>query len=360
MVLSAAVEKPDQAHALLAFGQSCAILVVTYKKTLLMSRVIEVTLDAIIGDHDSRGAALGRASLEVIRTLDSFERMHSEVSLSGLSVMLPPEAVDVVEVLCDLVYVPVSQYQLSDWVDISEVAGVLETAGTLEEYAVIGAALRGHAGEHEMHALNLLGERELQGARVPWGAGLGALLTSAVIGLACLAGAVMSAMAGWMGYQTTAMTAEASPLGQAQALPQVPAEMNELKALRQQEADQRERNGAMASALQTNGTAYSEYLMALARQTLPGLWITGLDLHGQNQAMTLSGRMTEPTRLPSYLARLQNETVFQGRKFDQVQLRAMDVAPGQSVQVVTFEINEVATEAANNAAPLADAKGDKP
>lgn len=356
MVLSAAVEKTDQAHALLAFGQSCAILVITYKKTLLMSRVIEVTLDAIIGDHESRGAALGRASLEVIRTLDSFERMHSEVSLSGMSVMTPPEAADIVEVLTDLVYVPISKYALSDWVDISNVADVIETAGTLEEYAVIGAALRGHAGEHEMHALNLLGESELQGTRTAWGANLGALLTSAVIGVAFLAGAAMSTMAGWMNYQTTAMTADGNPVGQAKALPQVPAEINELKILKQQEADQRERNSAMASALQSNSTAYSDYLIALARQTLPGLWITGFDLHGQAQEMTLSGRMTEPTRLPTYLSRLQNEKVFQGRKFDQVQLRAMDAGPSQPAQMVMFEIDEVAAKAE----PLIDTKEVKP
>jgi len=356
MVLSAAVEKPDQAHALLAFGQSCAILVITYKKTLLMSRVIEVTLDAIIGDHETRGAALGRASLEVIRTLDSFERSHSEVSLSGMSVMTPPEAADIVEVLCDLVYVPVSKYTLSDWVDISEVADVIETAGTLEEYAVIGAALRGHASENEMHALNLLGETELQGTRVSWGAGIGALLTAAVIGVACLAGVVMTTMAGWMSYQTEAMTAEVSSDGKAKVLPQAPAEINELKALRQQEADQRERNAAMASALQSNSRAYSDYLIALARQTLPGLWITGLDLNGQAQEMTLSGRMTEPTRLPSYLARLQNETVFQGRKFDQVQLRAVDAGPGRPAQLVTFEISE----GAPGAEPLVDTKGGTP
>lgn len=65
------------------------------------------------------------------------------------------------------------------------------------------------------------------------------------------------------------------------------------------------------------GTAagFSRYMMALSRQSLPGVWLTGFDLAAGGSELTLSGRALNPDLLPEYLQRLTREAPLQGRRF---------------------------------------------
>jgi hypothetical protein len=326
---------------MLVFGQSFAMLVITYKGALLMTRNIEVKLESIVGDSAARGSALGRASLEVLRTLDSFERMHSEAHLSGLSVVTPHHGEDVIEVLADLVYVPVKQYQLSDWVDVTalgEQASRVGQGGSLEEYIAIGAALRGYAKEQGWQILQLMDDRDLRIRKMPWSAGLGLRLTAAVGASAVAAGTIMSMWAAWIDRQTQQIEQQTQEAKARDALPQVPSEIKQLKEIQQRETRQRQLRDVMKSAVQQAQVPYSNYLVALARQTLPELWITGLSVADRGQDVTLVGRMTDPARLPYYLARLEQEPQFQGRRFAQVELRAVTTDPGVMAQVIEFTL----------------------
>lgn len=67
-------------------------------------------------------------------------------------------------------------------------------------------------------------------------------------------------------------------------------------------------------------TPYAEYLRGFARQSLPGLWLTGLFLDGSGGGMEIQGRTADPALLPEYIRRLNTEQVFQGRAFSALKL----------------------------------------
>lgn len=60
-------------------------------------------------------------------------------------------------------------------------------------------------------------------------------------------------------------------------------------------------------------------LTAIARQSIPGLWLTGVAL--DQQQVALSGRALHPDLIPTYVGRLNQESALQGRSF-----RALDIA----------------------------------
>lgn len=60
---------------------------------------------------------------------------------------------------------------------------------------------------------------------------------------------------------------------------------------------------------------FSPVLTALARQSLPRLWLTDIRVNGENGAITLTGSTTDPDTVPHYLARLRNEPAFSGKAF---------------------------------------------
>ena len=57
---------------------------------------------------------------------------------------------------------------------------------------------------------------------------------------------------------------------------------------------------------------YSRFFAALARQSVGGLWLTGVSVRGAGRALRLNGRSTQPELVPRYAERLAHETVLQG------------------------------------------------
>jgi hypothetical protein len=68
-----------------------------------------------------------------------------------------------------------------------------------------------------------------------------------------------------------------------------------------------------------NETGHAAALSAFARQSINGLWLTGLVL--DNQQVALRGRALNPDLIPAYVGRLNKEGALQGRSF-----RALDIA----------------------------------
>lgn len=60
---------------------------------------------------------------------------------------------------------------------------------------------------------------------------------------------------------------------------------------------------------------YSTYFIALARQSLPDLWLTGIDITGAGESIELNGRSTVAQRVPQYLQQLSSEKVLSGTEF---------------------------------------------
>lgn len=63
------------------------------------------------------------------------------------------------------------------------------------------------------------------------------------------------------------------------------------------------------------GQAVSGYFLALSRQVLSGVWLTGLSIERAGGQIVLQGRATDPQLLPRYLNQLRNEEVLRGHGF---------------------------------------------
>lgn len=81
---------------------------------------------------------------------------------------------------------------------------------------------------------------------------------------------------------------------------------------------------AMLADLGTGGLAdsasYAEYMRALARQSLAGLWLTGFKVGKGGAEMEIVGRALQPELVPSYIHRLNQERAMHGRAFDSLSM----------------------------------------
>jgi len=69
-----------------------------------------------------------------------------------------------------------------------------------------------------------------------------------------------------------------------------------------------------------NTEGYAEYFRALARQSVEGLWLTGVTIGGAGVEIGVRGRALDPSLVPGYLARLRNERVLQGKPVGSMQI----------------------------------------
>lgn len=60
---------------------------------------------------------------------------------------------------------------------------------------------------------------------------------------------------------------------------------------------------------------FSQYMAALSRQTMTGVWLTAFDFAEGATQLTLRGRALRPELVPAYLQRLTQEAPLQGRRF---------------------------------------------
>lgn len=85
---------------------------------------------------------------------------------------------------------------------------------------------------------------------------------------------------------------------------------------------------------------YSAYFQALARKHVDGLWLTGVTIHGDGDAIGLQGRALKAGLLPGYLDGLAGEAVLRGKSFGRLEMiepkpEQTDVAaPVQTAQAV--------------------------
>jgi hypothetical protein len=93
------------------------------------------------------------------------------------------------------------------------------------------------------------------------------------------------------------------------------------------------------------GAGYAEYMRALARQSLAGLWLTGFSIGKGGAEMQISGRALHPELVPSYIHRLSREQVLRGRAFDSLSMTQRDGAlPADASGPGTAPGNYVYTE----------------
>jgi len=67
---------------------------------------------------------------------------------------------------------------------------------------------------------------------------------------------------------------------------------------------------------------FGDFLRGLARQSVPGLWLTGFSFDARSGGLEIRGRTLDPALLPEYIRRLNREAAFQGRAFASLKIDA--------------------------------------
>lgn len=78
--------------------------------------------------------------------------------------------------------------------------------------------------------------------------------------------------------------------------------------------------GTLRQSMGGETRSFADYLRGFARQTVAGLWLTGVSLDGASGALEISGRTVDPSLLPEYIRRLDREPAFQGQSFAALKL----------------------------------------
>ena len=103
----------------------------------------EVTLEQLTDpDPIQRQPHFERASLELQRTLDNVERQFSFANLARLAVAPGAPLREFIDYVRDLIYVPVSAFDLGAVIDLSGVPELTDPTAQAAYLPAIGAALR--------------------------------------------------------------------------------------------------------------------------------------------------------------------------------------------------------------------------
>jgi len=78
-------------------------------------------------------------------------------------------------------------------------------------------------------------------------------------------------------------------------------------------------------------TGFSEHLRAFARQSFEGVWLTGLQIAARGQDVAVEGRALRAEQVPSYLRRLNSESVMQGHPFSELMMQAPAADPDDKI-----------------------------
>lgn len=182
----------------------------------------------------------------------------------------------------------------------------------------------------------------LPGVAAVWG------ITLAII----VAGVVLSDMrasaAGRQAEQESraraALQADMSRLAaQAAARTADPALAGELQRLRTQLESRHLVMDSLRRGVIGNTEGFSEYLRAFARQSLEGLWLTGLSVSGAGKEVVLQGRALQPELVPGYVKRLNRESIMKGHAFADLQMsRPPTETPSESARFIEFRLATLA------------------
>jgi hypothetical protein len=93
----------------------------------------------------------------------------------------------------------------------------------------------------------------------------------------------------------------------------------------------------------SNTSGFSDYLASFARQRVPGVWLTGFDITGAGEQMSLAGRTTDPELVPRYMQKLSTEKRLSGIEFRAFQMsRPEPDAKGPDALFVEFQARTTA------------------
>ena len=95
-------------------------------------------------------------------------------------------------------------------------------------------------------------------------------------------------------------------------------------ALEEELAQTRRVAEALSGGSSGNTSGLSDYLVALARQHVPGTWLTHVEVAQGGSAVGLGGRTQAPELVPEYLLKLRQEPAFKGKQFSRLEVARVD------------------------------------
>jgi len=78
---------------------------------------------------------------------------------------------------------------------------------------------------------------------------------------------------------------------------------------------------------QTQG--FSRYFSALARQSIPDVWLTTIYIDAQTNNLQLLGSTYIAEKIPAFIQKLHNESVFQGKHFERLIMSQVEESENQ-------------------------------
>lgn len=327
--VAALFEEPGRGLAMLAFHAGGGLLTFTRNGELFAARHIDIAAAALTladdADAPRRDALFERIGLEVQRSLDNFDRQFSQIALQRVVVAAPAGAAALVHYLAANLYLPVETADLGTVMDIAAVPALAEPTAQAQWLEAIGIALRDD-GAATPQQINLY-EPSLRIAH-DW---LSTASLAAAVGGALLAVGLAAAWAQWQLREIQGPARETAAALQAQqaAMQELARQVDSLRPDPRLLADVSsaqstlEQRQAALQMLRNGGLGHQEghaaALQAFARQSIDGLWLTGLALDRRD--MALRGRAMNPALIPAYVGRLNQEPALQGRAF-----RALEIA----------------------------------
>jgi hypothetical protein len=84
----------------------------------------------------------------------------------------------------------------------------------------------------------------------------------------------------------------------------------------------------------------SEYMRALARQSVPGLWLTGFNVEEGGGNFSISGLAVSPDLVPTFVRGLGTESTMRGRTLDNLAMsrQSFSVTPARAAQAVQVPV----------------------
>ncbi|MBI5450590.1 MAG: hypothetical protein HY940_04460 [Gammaproteobacteria bacterium] len=101
---------------------------------------------------------------------------------------------------------------------------------------------------------------------------------------------------------------------------------------------------AIAAELPTASGKYSEALIALARQHVDGLRLTGIDIEGNARLAGLAGESTLAELIPQYIGNLTREAVLSGTGFNALTISTPEQQDNKATPMIQFTLNNKGDE----------------
>jgi Tfp pilus assembly protein PilN len=124
--------------------------------------------------------------------------------------------------------------------------------------------------------------------------------------------------------QLTALTRQSAGRVRSKALESEVAQLEAQVKVRQQTLQ------ALGAGELGNTAGFSEFLAALGRQAMSGVWLTRISIEDAGNGLAVEGRALRADLLPTYLGALSRESMMRGRRITEMKVTAAKAATGQT------------------------------